>query len=75
MTGTAQGQQSAETSRRIEPFAASVWPWVDQMAERNPEAVFFGGGVPPTEAIPVARLRKELTAPGPMARKPSSTAR
>jgi 2-aminoadipate transaminase len=46
------------TSRRIEPFAASVWPWVDQMAERNPDAVFFGGGVPPTEAIPVARLRE-----------------
>ena len=58
MTGTAQGRQSAETSRRIEPFAASVWPWVDQMAERNPEAVFFGGGVPPTEVIPVARLRQ-----------------
>ena len=57
MTGTAQEWQSAATSRRIEPFAASVWPWVDQMAERNPEAVFFGGGVPPTEAIPVARLR------------------
>jgi 2-aminoadipate transaminase len=56
--GTAQEQQSAATSRRIEPFAASVWPWVDQMAERNPEAVFFGGGVPPTEAIPVARLRE-----------------
>jgi 2-aminoadipate transaminase len=53
-----QEQQSAATSRRIEPFAASVWPWVDQMAERNPEAVFFGGGVPPTEAIPVARLRE-----------------
>ena len=59
MTGTAQGQQQrADTSRRIEPFAASVWPWVDQMAERNPEAVFFGGGVPPTEVIPVARLRQ-----------------
>ena len=58
MTGTAQEQQGAATSRRIEPFAASVWPWVDQMAERNPEAVFFGGGVPPTEAIPVARLRE-----------------
>ena len=58
MTGTAPEQQSAVTSRRIEPFAASVWPWVDQMAERNPEAVFFGGGVPPTEAIPVARLRE-----------------
>ena len=58
MTGTAQERQSAATSRRIEPFAASVWPWVDQMAERNPEAVFFGGGVPPTEAIPVARLRE-----------------
>jgi 2-aminoadipate transaminase len=57
VTGTVQGQQSAVTSRRIEPFAASVWPWVDQMAERNPDAVFFGGGVPPTEAIPVARLR------------------
>ena len=57
MTGTAQDRQSVATSRRIEPFAASVWPWVDQMAERNPEAVFFGGGVPPTEAIPVARLR------------------
>jgi 2-aminoadipate transaminase len=53
-----QEQQSAATSRRIEPFAASVWQWVDQMAERNPEAVFFGGGVPPTEAIPVARLRE-----------------
>jgi 2-aminoadipate transaminase len=58
VTGTAQGHQSAATSRRIEPFAASVWPWVDQMAERNPDAVFFGGGVPPTEAIPVARLRE-----------------
>ncbi len=58
MTDTMQEQQSAATSRRIEPFAASVWPWVDQMAERNPEAVFFGGGVPPTEAIPVARLRE-----------------
>jgi 2-aminoadipate transaminase len=58
VTGTAQKQQSTETSRRIEPFAASVWPWVDQMAERNPEAVFFGGGVPPTEAIPIARLRE-----------------
>jgi 2-aminoadipate transaminase len=53
-----QEQQSAATSRRIEPFAASVWPWVDKMAERNPAAVFFGGGVPPTEAIPVARLRE-----------------
>jgi 2-aminoadipate transaminase len=58
VTDTMQEQQSAATSRRIEPFAASVWPWVDQMAERNPEAVFFGGGVPPTEAIPVARLRE-----------------
>jgi 2-aminoadipate transaminase len=58
VTDTIQEQQSAATSRRIEPFAASVWPWVDQMAERNPEAVFFGGGVPPTEAIPVARLRE-----------------
>jgi 2-aminoadipate transaminase len=58
VTGTAPEQQSAVTSRRIEPFAASVWPWVDQMAKRNPEAVFFGGGVPPTEAIPVARLRE-----------------
>ncbi len=58
MTGTTQEPQSVATSRRIEPFAASVWPWVHQMAERNPEAVFFGGGVPPTEAIPVARLRE-----------------
>ena len=58
MTGTAHERQSAATSRRIEPFAASVWPWVDQMAERNPEAVFFGGGVPPTDVIPVARLRE-----------------
>jgi 2-aminoadipate transaminase len=58
VTGTVKGQQGAATSRRIEPFAASVWPWVDQMAERNPDAVFFGGGVPPTEAIPVARLRE-----------------
>jgi len=57
VTGTTQEEQSAATSRRIEPFAASVWPWVDQMAERNPDAVFFGGGVPPTEVIPVDRLR------------------
>jgi 2-aminoadipate transaminase len=58
VTDTTQEQQSAATSRRIEQFAASVWPWVDQMAERNPEAVFVGGGVPPTEAIPIARLRE-----------------
>jgi 2-aminoadipate transaminase len=58
VTDTVREQQNAATSRRIEPFAASVWPWVDQMAERNPEAVFFGGGVPPTEALPIARLRE-----------------
>jgi 2-aminoadipate transaminase len=58
VTGTTQEEQSVATSRRIEPFAASVWPWVDQMAERNPDAVFFGGGVPPTEVIPVDRLRE-----------------
>jgi 2-aminoadipate transaminase len=58
LTGTTHEQRTTATSRRIEPFAASVWPWVDQMAERNPEAVFFGGGVPPAEMIPVARLRE-----------------
>ena len=57
MTGATQPAATA-TSRRIEPFAASVWPRVDQMAERNPDAVFFGGGVPPTDVIPVARLRE-----------------
>jgi 2-aminoadipate transaminase len=58
VTGLEHLKASAATSRRIEPFAASVWPWVDQMAERNPDAVFFGGGVPPTEVIPVERLRE-----------------
>ena len=57
MTGAAQ-ELTTSPSRRIEPFAASVWPWVDEMAERNPEAVFFGGGVPPTDVIPVERLRQ-----------------
>ena len=57
MTGAAQ-ETSATTSRRIEPFAASVWPWVDQMAERNPRAIFFGGGIPPTDVIPIERLRE-----------------
>jgi 2-aminoadipate transaminase len=53
-----QQTTTAGTSRRIEPFAASVWPWVDEMAERNPEAVFFGGGIPPLDVIPVERLRQ-----------------
>jgi 2-aminoadipate transaminase len=57
VTGAAQ-ELTTSPSRRIEPFAASVWPWVDEMAERNPEAVFFGGGVPPTDVIPVERLRQ-----------------
>jgi 2-aminoadipate transaminase len=57
VTGAAQ-EAFLATSRRIEPFAASVWPWVDQMAERNPEAVFFGGGIPPTDVIPIDRLRE-----------------
>ena len=57
MSGAVDEGVTARTSRRIEPFAASVWPWVDRMAERNPEAVFFGGGVPPAEMIPVAQLR------------------
>ena len=57
MTGTTDARKRVATSRRIEPFATSVWPWVDRMAERNPEAVFFGGGVPPTDVIPVERLR------------------
>lgn len=58
MTGVTQEIGAARTSRRIEPFVASVWPWVHQMEERNPEAVFFGGGIPPKEMIPVERLRE-----------------
>jgi 2-aminoadipate transaminase len=57
VTGTTRDSSTTATSRRIAPFAESVWPWVDEMAERNPEAVFFGGGVPPTDMIPVERLR------------------
>lgn len=57
MSGTVDEVTIARTSRRIEPFVASVWPWVDRMAERNPGAVFFGGGVPPADVIPVAQLR------------------
>ena len=56
MTETTREQ--AATSRRIEPFAESVWPWVHDLEERNPEAVFFGGGIPPKDVIPVERLRK-----------------
>jgi 2-aminoadipate transaminase len=59
---TSAGQHAIDglsaTSRRIEPFASSVWPWVDEMAERNPEAVFFGGGIPPADVIPLERLRQ-----------------
>ena len=59
---TSAGQHAIDglsaTSRRIEPFATSVWPWVDEMAESNPEAVFFGGGVPPSDVIPLDRLRQ-----------------
>ncbi len=58
MTDMAQQEPGTATSRRIEPFAASVWPWVHELEERNPEAVFFGGGVPPTDVIPVERLRQ-----------------
>ncbi|MBA3451450.1 MAG: PLP-dependent aminotransferase family protein [Chloroflexia bacterium] len=58
MTETAREQTSPATSRRIEPFVESVWPWVHDLEERNPEAVFFGGGVPPTDVIPVERLRQ-----------------
>jgi 2-aminoadipate transaminase len=58
VTGTTHEAIAAAISRRIEPFAASVWPWVDELSERNPEAVFFGGGVPPTEVIPMERLRQ-----------------
>ena len=57
MTGTTRAGVDAGISKRIEPFATSVWPWVDEMSERNPNAVFFGGGVPPTDVIPVDRLR------------------
>lgn len=57
MTETAR-KQAAATSRRIEPFAESIWPWVHDLEERNPEAVFFGGGIPPTDVIPIERLRK-----------------
>jgi 2-aminoadipate transaminase len=57
VTGTQRDLIGAATSRRIEPFAASVWPWVDELFERNPQAVFFGGGVPPTDVIPIDRLR------------------
>jgi 2-aminoadipate transaminase len=28
------------------------------MAERNPRAIFFGGGIPPTDVIPIERLRE-----------------
>lgn len=58
MSGVAERSTHAAISRRIEPFTASIWPWVDELFERNPEAVFFGGGVPPTDVIPIERLRE-----------------
>jgi 2-aminoadipate transaminase len=57
VTETTAWTTSSGISKRIEPFVASVWPWVDELAERNPEAVFFGGGIPPTDVIPVEQLQ------------------
>lgn len=45
-------------SRRIAPFAESVWLVIDGLAARTPDAIYFGSGAPAAELIPLARLKQ-----------------
>ncbi|MCC6312954.1 MAG: PLP-dependent aminotransferase family protein, partial [Thermomicrobiales bacterium] len=45
-------------SRRIAPFAQSVWLGVDALFERHPDMIFFGNGAPAPDLIPIERLRE-----------------
>ncbi len=49
-------------SRRIAPFAESVWLAIDALSGRHPDAIYFGNGAPAPELIPVERLREASAA-------------
>lgn len=50
-------QTMLRPSRRIAPFAESVWLVIDALSEHQPDAIYFGNGAPARELIPVDRLR------------------
>ena len=45
-------------ARRVCGFGASFWAGMGDLLRRHPDMIFFGGGVPARELIPVARLRE-----------------
>ncbi len=44
-------------ARRAEAFASAFWAELGQVLARHPDMIFFGGGTPAHELMPVARLR------------------
>jgi len=44
-------------ARRAAAFAPSVWTELEVQVARHPDMIFFGGGTPARELIPVDRLR------------------
>ena len=49
-------------SRRIAPFAESVWLVIDGLSAQRPDAIYYGSGAPARELIPVDRLREASAA-------------
>jgi 2-aminoadipate transaminase len=45
-------------ARRAAAFAPSFWEGVEGLLARHPDMIFFGGGTPARELIPVERLRQ-----------------
>lgn len=49
---------SRQLARRAVAFAPTSWNTLMPLFARHPEAIFFGGGAPALELMPVARLRE-----------------
>ncbi|MDP9363240.1 MAG: PLP-dependent aminotransferase family protein [Chloroflexota bacterium] len=54
---TASTTAAPALARRTAGFAPSFWAGLEKLFGRHPDMIFFGGGTPARELIPVERLR------------------
>jgi 2-aminoadipate transaminase len=49
--------RSRPLAQRAVSFQSSIWQEIDALAERYPEAIYFGSGAPAPDLLPVKRLQ------------------
>src|SRR5918999_6347352 len=58
MSVVVEAERRFALARRVEGFNPALWDGIGALFEGRPHLIFFGGGVPSKELMPVARLRE-----------------